>query len=212
MALARPGGFCGSNSALFPGQTIGDIYLSNFFVQPLPNFEDPPGSGNFIHIRLTSAVFHPGFTHFYLETSMGGAGNPNAIWIIAPAWIQMRLVVEDHGTLQQPVGWSEKLNVFCIVTFTQINPPIQCLLQPVVGAPPGPHGPFAAYATTWPHKIYVSHILAAPLNLFHYHQHHRRQPNQHVGMPRIKTNVGRIHRTTRRLLFGTQHQFYRKYA
>jgi hypothetical protein len=104
MALYRPGAFCGSNAALFVGQTIGDIYLSDFFVPPPPNFEDPPGSGNLIHIRLTSAVYYTGFTHFSLEISTGGAGNPNAIWNPAPPWIQTQLLVEDHGTLQHPVG------------------------------------------------------------------------------------------------------------
>ncbi|KAF9522811.1 hypothetical protein CPB83DRAFT_899315 [Crepidotus variabilis] len=100
IALFKPGSFCGSNGALYTGQSIADMHISDYF-QPAPlALEWPHGSGQNYHVRLVAKIFHQGFTDFYLEMTTGGPGVANAVWHPAPLHFQLQLQVLDCGTVQ----------------------------------------------------------------------------------------------------------------
>ena len=107
--MAAPGApfnrgvFVGSNSALFAGQSLGDIYLSNFFA--------PPTILAPFHARLTVEVIGPSIIGFIIEITITAPGNPMAVWVPAPVWLMFQLQVvhiQNVSKISIPRNWCSR--------------------------------------------------------------------------------------------------------
>lgn len=98
--VARPGQFLGSNTALFPGQALGDLHCSSYFAPaPVGNL-NLPGR----YIRLRSECTNLGFTFFSLEGCQFGPGIAGAVWDFLPQGLQTGyLRVISTGSFLNPM-------------------------------------------------------------------------------------------------------------
>lgn len=98
--------FLGSNTALFPGQAVADLYCSNYWL-PAPatnNIPAPGPGGQWPWIRLRNECVGVGWTFFVLEETVSGPGVPNAMWnFMAPGIQAVMLSVMDGGHILFPV-------------------------------------------------------------------------------------------------------------
>lgn len=78
----RPGNFIGSNSALFPGQALADIYLTDFFA--------PAG----VYFWLRADTLWLGVIGYAIKMTFGPGGNQNAVWWPAPLWLQAQMQIQ----------------------------------------------------------------------------------------------------------------------
>lgn len=103
--------FLGSNSVLFVGQAVADLYCSDYWLPaPAPNMNGfppfaPGFGGQWPWVRLRNECIAVGWTFFALEATVVGPGiMPPAIWNFLPQIVQgMRLHVVDNGHFLFPV-------------------------------------------------------------------------------------------------------------
>lgn len=98
--------FLGSNTALFPGQAVADLYCSNYWLPApvTPNIPAPGPGGQWPWIRLRNECVGVGWTFFVLEETVFGPGVPNAMWnFMAPGVQAAMLSVLDGGHILFPV-------------------------------------------------------------------------------------------------------------
>ncbi|EIM89194.1 uncharacterized protein STEHIDRAFT_109440 [Stereum hirsutum FP-91666 SS1] len=97
--------FLGSNTALFPGQAVADLYCSNYWLPApaTPNIPAPGPGGQWPWIRLRNECVGVGWTFFVLEETVFGPGVPNAMWnFMAPGVQAAMLSVLDGGHILFP--------------------------------------------------------------------------------------------------------------
>lgn len=98
--------FLGSNTALFPGQAVADLYCSDYWAPPpaFVNVPAPPG-WQWPYVRLRNECIGVGWTFFALEATNFGPNIANAIWnFLAPGIQQNNLTVMDGGNFLFPVS------------------------------------------------------------------------------------------------------------
>lgn len=98
--------FLGSNTFLFAGQAVADLYCSDYWLPaPATHALPAPGpGGQWPWIRMRSECIGTGWTFFILEATVSGPGVPNAVWYFLPPAVQLAmLTVLDGGHFLFPV-------------------------------------------------------------------------------------------------------------
>jgi len=186
-----PGAFIDSNSGLFVGQALANIYLTNFFI--------PAG----VYFCLRAEALWFGMIGYMIEMSWGPGGFQNAFWWPAPLWLQAQMQVHLIQPIVSRISMLENVDlIFCLGSSSRSS----------IGFHPAPWMGMAIHVcSSIAYGFHHTPPISPPFNIFHYHLHHRRPLGHHVGMLPLNVGPNGVWGTTNRPIhYGPHLQFFRQ--